>query len=95
MLAIIVYVKSSNYLIPFLSASLLVCIRRTCADWLNGSEPDDPALRGEKDPKNYTVNVPLRSCGPSSTQVYSIRDSQHDIINDVYSCNVLYYTTLS
>lgn len=75
MCATVVHIKSFNFLL-FLSASVLVCIRRTCADWLDGSEPDDPALRGEKDPKNYTINVPLRSCGPSSTQVSSIHDSE-------------------
>ncbi|RDD41868.1 Cytoplasmic FMR1-interacting protein 2 [Trichoplax sp. H2] len=61
---------------------VLICIRRTCADWLQGSEPDDPALRGEKDPKNYTVEVPLRSCGPSSTQLYLVRTFLESIISE-------------
>lgn len=51
-------------------------LRTVCVDWLNNEEPkDDPALRGEKDPKTgYRVELPRRNVGVSSTQVswYSI-----------------------
>lgn len=45
-----------------------------CVDWLNNEEPkDDPALRGEKDPKTgYRVELPHRKVGVSSTQVSCI-----------------------
>lgn len=40
-------------------------------DWETGHEPfNDPALRGEKDPKSgFDIKVPRRAVGPSSTQV--------------------------
>ena len=42
-----------------------------CVDWLDGKEKtDDPALRGEKDPKTgYIIHVPRRCIRLSSTQV--------------------------
>lgn len=41
-------------------------------DWETGHEPfNDPALRGEKDPKSgFDIKVPRRAVGPSSTQVF-------------------------
>ena len=46
-------------------------IRNTGSDYLDGSiNTNDPALKGEKDPKiGYQVNLPERNGGPSSTQV--------------------------
>jgi len=51
--------------------SILLGLRTVCVDWLNNEEPrDDPAMRGEKDPKTgYRVDLPHRKVGVSSTQV--------------------------
>lgn len=51
--------------------SVLQAIRKTICDWEAGREPhNDPALRGEKDPKGgFDIKVPRRAVGPSSTQV--------------------------
>ena len=51
--------------------SILLGLRTVCVDWLNNEEPkDDPALKGEKDPKTgYRVELPHRNVGVSSTQV--------------------------
>ena len=51
--------------------SILLAIRDVCIDWLDGKErSDDPALRGEKDPKSgFHLEVPRRRIGLSSTQV--------------------------
>ena len=51
--------------------SVLQAIRKTCCDWEGGVEPpNDPSLRGEKDPKGgFDIKVPRRMVGPSSTQV--------------------------
>ena len=51
--------------------SILMGLRTVCVDWLNNEEPkDDPAMRGEKDPKTgYRVELPRRNVGVSSTQV--------------------------
>lgn len=51
--------------------SVLQAIRKTVCDWEAGREPhNDPALRGEKDPKGgFDITVPRRAVGPSSTQV--------------------------
>ena len=50
---------------------MLFAIRDTCVDWASGKEPaDDPALRGEKDPKGgFHIDVSRRSVAPSTTQV--------------------------
>ncbi|KAG7276309.1 hypothetical protein CRUP_015632 [Coryphaenoides rupestris] len=50
--------------------SVLQAIRKTICDWETGREPhNDPALRGEKDPKGgFDIKVPRRAVGPSSTQ---------------------------
>lgn len=52
--------------------SVLQAIRKTVCDWEAGHEPfNDPALRGEKDPKSgFDIKVPRRAVGPSSTQVF-------------------------
>lgn len=54
-------------------SSVLQAIRKTVCDWEAGHEPfNDPALRGEKDPKSgFDIKVPRRAVGPSSTQVFS------------------------
>uniref|UniRef100_A0A673MWL3 Cytoplasmic FMR1-interacting protein n=1 Tax=Sinocyclocheilus rhinocerous TaxID=307959 RepID=A0A673MWL3_9TELE len=51
--------------------SVLQAIRKTICDWETGREPhNDPALRGEKDPKGgFDIKVPRRAVGPSTTQV--------------------------
>ena len=53
------------------SSSVLQAIRKTICDWETIREPhNDPALRGEKDPKGgFDIKVPRRAVGPSSTQV--------------------------
>ena len=39
-------------------------------DWLNGEPVEDPAMKGEKDPKSgFKVEVPRKAVRPSSTQV--------------------------
>ena len=39
-------------------------------DWLNGEPVEDPAMKGEKDPKaGFKVEVPRKAVRPSSTQV--------------------------
>lgn len=57
------------------SFSVLQAIRKTICDWEGGREPpNDPCLRGEKDPKGgFDIKVPRRAVGPSSTQVSSSR----------------------
>ena len=56
--------------------SILVSVRETCADWIRGIEPhDDPALKGKRDPDGgYDLKVPRRNVGPSSTQLYMVRE---------------------
>lgn len=58
----------------FLYCSVLQAIRKTICDWETGREPhNDPALRGEKDPKGgFDIKVPRRAVGPSSTQVMEL-----------------------
>ncbi|KAF2986433.1 hypothetical protein EK904_003697 [Melospiza melodia maxima] len=55
--------------------SVLQAIRKTVCDWEAGHEPfNDPALRGEKDPKSgFDIKVPRRAVGPSSTQLFMVR----------------------
>ena len=51
--------------------SIIVSVRETCADWIQGVQPrDDPALHGKKDgDDNFHIRVNRRNVGPSSTQV--------------------------
>lgn len=60
---------------PFFLPSVLQAIRKTICDWEGGREPpNDPCLRGEKDPKGgFDIKVPRRAVGPSSTQVSGSR----------------------
>lgn len=55
--------------------SVLQAIRKTICDWEGGREPpNDPCLKGEKDPKGgFDIKVPRRAVGPSSTQVSGSR----------------------
>lgn len=64
--------QSALRCLPF---SVLQAIRKTVCDWETGHEPfNDPALRGEKDPKSgFDIKVPRRAVGPSSTQVLVLR----------------------
>ena len=53
---------------------VVTAIRETCADWINNKEdPNDPAIKGEKDPKTgHKVRIKNRACGLSSTQLYMV-----------------------
>uniref|UniRef100_A0A672H8X9 Cytoplasmic FMR1 interacting protein 1 n=1 Tax=Salarias fasciatus TaxID=181472 RepID=A0A672H8X9_SALFA len=66
--------------------SVLQAIRKTVCDWETGREPhNDPALRGEKDPKGgFDIKVPRRAVGPSSTQLRKV------IFTLVVLCTQLY-----
>ncbi|XP_041477036.1 cytoplasmic FMR1-interacting protein 1 homolog isoform X1 [Lytechinus variegatus] len=66
-----------------LVVSIIRAVRETCADWLRGVEPNDPALKGEKDPKNgFSFDVPRRTVGPSSTQLYMMRTMLESLTAD-------------
>ncbi|KAK2503631.1 hypothetical protein MC885_010806 [Smutsia gigantea] len=71
--------KKKNVLI-----SVLQAIRKTICDWEGGREPpNDPCLRGEKDPKGgFEIKVPRRAVGPSSTQLYMVRTMLESLIAD-------------
>ncbi|XP_029439479.1 cytoplasmic FMR1-interacting protein 2 isoform X2 [Rhinatrema bivittatum] len=71
--------KKKNVLI-----SVLQAIRKTICDWDGGREPpNDPCLRGEKDPKGgFDIKVPRRAVGPSSTQLYMVRTMLESLIAD-------------
>ncbi|XP_071951857.1 cytoplasmic FMR1-interacting protein 2-like isoform X1 [Antedon mediterranea] len=64
--------------------TVLHSIRQTCSDWHNGMAPnDDPCLKGDKDPKTgYSIQVPRRTVGPSSTQLYMMRTMLESIFWD-------------
>uniref|UniRef100_A0A671SL10 Cytoplasmic FMR1-interacting protein 1 homolog n=1 Tax=Sinocyclocheilus anshuiensis TaxID=1608454 RepID=A0A671SL10_9TELE len=68
--------------------SILQAIRKTICDWETGREPhNDPALRGEKDPKGgFDIKVPRRAVGPSTTQVcnslYMVRTMLESLVAD-------------
>uniref|UniRef100_A0A4W6DZ16 Cytoplasmic FMR1 interacting protein 1 n=1 Tax=Lates calcarifer TaxID=8187 RepID=A0A4W6DZ16_LATCA len=64
--------------------SVLQAIRKTVCDWETGREPhNDPALRGEKDPKGgFDIKVPRRAVGPSTTQLYMVRTMLESLIAD-------------
>ena len=63
---------------------VLLAIRDVCIDWLDGKERhDDPALRGEKDPKSgFHIQVPRRTIGLSSTQLYMMRTMLESLLSD-------------
>lgn len=46
----------------FLHCRILLAVRDVCIDWLDGKERnDDPALKGDKDPKSgFHIEVPRR-----------------------------------
>ncbi|CAB1337769.1 unnamed protein product [Coregonus sp. 'balchen'] len=62
----------------------LQAIRKTICDWEGAREPpNDPCLRGEKDPKGgFDIKVPRRAVGPSSTQLYMVRTMLESLIAD-------------
>uniref|UniRef100_A0A672LBC6 Cytoplasmic FMR1-interacting protein 1 homolog n=1 Tax=Sinocyclocheilus grahami TaxID=75366 RepID=A0A672LBC6_SINGR len=64
--------------------SILQAIRKTICDWETGREPhNDPALRGEKDPKGgFDIKVPRRAVGPSTTQLYMVRTMLESLVAD-------------
>ncbi|XP_032879162.1 cytoplasmic FMR1-interacting protein 1 isoform X2 [Amblyraja radiata] len=63
--------------------SVLQAIRKTICDWEVGQEPiNDPALRGEKDPRGgYDIKVTPRAVGPSSTQLYMVRTMAESLLS--------------
>ncbi len=66
------------------TCSVLLAVRDVCIDWLDGKERnDDPALRGDKDPKSgFHIDVPRRSIGMSSTQLYMMRTMLESLISE-------------
>ncbi|KAL0858499.1 hypothetical protein ABMA27_012364 [Loxostege sticticalis] len=64
--------------------SIIVSVRETCGDWARGCEPQqDPVLRGKKDGEaSFTIKVPRRNVGPSSTQLYMVRTQLEALISD-------------
>jgi cytoplasmic FMR1 interacting protein len=64
--------------------TILLAIRDVCIDWLDGKERnDDPALRGEKDPKSgFHLEVPRRCIGLSSTQLYMMRTMLESLLSE-------------
>ncbi|XP_076821965.1 cytoplasmic FMR1-interacting protein 1 homolog isoform X2 [Clavelina lepadiformis] len=64
--------------------SIISSVRETCADWYQGFEPpNDPAIKGEKDPKTgFHIDVPRRNVGPSSTQLYMVRTMLESLVAD-------------
>uniref|UniRef100_H3B436 Cytoplasmic FMR1-interacting protein n=1 Tax=Latimeria chalumnae TaxID=7897 RepID=H3B436_LATCH len=77
--------KKKNVLI-----SVLQAIRKTICDWEAGREPpNDPCLKGEKDPKGgFDIKVPRRAVGPSSTQICGDRLAHifHSFSSDRLHC---------
>lgn len=53
--------------------TVLMAIRNTCADWLGDREPDDPAIKGEKETNYQPQSLPSRSVGAGSTQLFMLR----------------------
>lgn len=63
--------------------SIIMSVRETCADWTRGMEPtNDPALKGKKDDNGFTIKVPRRNVGPSSTQLYMVRTMLESLTSD-------------
>jgi cytoplasmic FMR1 interacting protein len=63
--------------------TILVGLRDVCVDWLNGEPRDDPAIKGDKDPKGgFKVDVPRKAVRPSSTQLYMMRTMLESLISD-------------
>ncbi|CAG0889224.1 unnamed protein product [Darwinula stevensoni] len=64
--------------------SIIISVKETCADWINGIEAaDDPALKGKKDPEGgFEIRFPRRTVGPSSTQLYMVRTMLESLIAD-------------
>ncbi|CAB3257058.1 unnamed protein product [Arctia plantaginis] len=77
--------------------SIVVSVRETCGDWARGCEPQqDPALRGKKDGEaSFTIKVPRRNVGPSSTQLYMVRTQLEALISDKQSFYWGYLLNLS
>ncbi|XP_055332237.1 cytoplasmic FMR1-interacting protein-like [Paramacrobiotus metropolitanus] len=65
--------------------TIITSVRETCADWVNGYEPqDDPAAKGKKDSdgKFTDIKVAKRAIPPSSTQLYMVRTMLESLISD-------------
>lgn len=71
--------------------SVLQAIRKTICDWEGSREPpNDPCLRGEKDPKGgFDIKVPRRAVGPSSTQVCWVKEVLYNTNNEHVRKSVL------
>jgi len=63
--------------------TVLMGLRSTCADWLNGNEPnDDPSMKGKKD-QNYVARpIPDKIVGPGSTQLFMLRTMLESLCAD-------------
>ena len=60
-------------------------IRDTAIDLIDGvkGKREDPAWKGEKDPKNgYFVEIPKRKVPPSSTQIYMVRTMLESLLQE-------------
>eukprot|EP00040_Diaphanoeca_grandis_P031270 m.186745 g.186745 ORF g.186745 m.186745 type:complete len:1253 (-) comp32277_c0_seq1:190-3948(-) len=63
--------------------TVLMGLRSTCADWLNGNEPnDDPAIKGKKDPNYVARPIPDKIVGPGSTQLFMLRTMLESLCAD-------------
>ena len=65
---------------------ILMAIRDTAIDLMEGGgrvRKEDPAWKGEKDPKNgYFVEIPKRRVAPSSTQIYMVRTMLESLLQE-------------
>ncbi|XP_048589343.1 cytoplasmic FMR1-interacting protein 2-like [Nematostella vectensis] len=64
--------------------TVLKSIRETGGDWADSFfGNNDPALKGDKDPKNgIQIKIPERDVGPSSTQLYMVRTMLESIVSE-------------
>ncbi|XP_066917897.1 cytoplasmic FMR1-interacting protein 2-like isoform X2 [Clytia hemisphaerica] len=62
--------------------TILKAVRDTAID-LSKNAKEDPALRGEKDPKSgFHIDIPNRPVGPSTTQLYMLRTMLESLISE-------------
>lgn len=82
-----------NVLCLLCTRRLILSVRDTCVDWMRGVEPhDDPAMKGKKDPdEGFTIKVPRRNVGPSTTQVICLSFDDIVILYLGMWCNMNIY----